>query len=117
MNKLIKSPKVYLVDILESLNKIEEYLFDIDEADFLENELLQDAVIRRLEVVGEAVRRLGEDFRESNSSLPWKKMAGIRDVLIHGYDVVDLGLVWRLVAGDELKETKAKLETILGGLE
>lgn len=44
-------------------------------------------------------------------------MAGIRDVLIHGYDVVDLGLVWRLVAGDELKETKAKLETILGGLE
>lgn len=116
MNRLTKTPRVYLVDIVEAIQKIEHYISGVDEAGFSENELLQDAVIRRLEVVGEAVRRLGEGFRVNYPDLPWKKMAGIRDVLIHGYDVVDLGLVWRLVAGKELGDTKVKLEKILKDL-
>lgn len=107
-----KIPNVYLSDILEAITKIEKYLSGMDRSAFLQNDAIQDAVIRRFEIIGEAVRRLDQDFREQFPELPWKKMVGMRDMLIHGYDEVDLEYVWKL-ASEGLAEVKEKVSQIL----
>lgn len=65
--------------------------------DFNSDEKTLYAVIRCIEVIGEAVKRLPEDFRDSNPEIPWKAMAGMRDRLIHGYDIVDNEIVWNTI--------------------
>ncbi len=64
---------------------------------FLQNEVLKRAVVRAIEIIGEASKRLDPDFKTENSNIPWKKMAGMRDVLIHDYMGVDYELVWEVV--------------------
>ncbi len=91
---------VYVEDIFTSLGKIEEYTGGISEEDFSVNSQIQDAVLRRLEVIGEAAKHIPEDFRRKYPEIPWKKMAGLRDVLIHEYFGVNLKRVWRLVQQD-----------------
>lgn len=101
MNKIAKP---YFEDIIKSIKIIEKYLFEIDfNRDAFDNDLqLQDAIIRRLEIIGEATKRLEEDFKNQYPHIPWRKMAGMRDVLIHDYDEVDLDLVWEVVTKDIL---------------
>ena len=89
-----KNPKPYLRDILESIDKINDYLGNVTKEDFFDNTQLQDSVIRRFEIIGEAVKNIPEDFREKHNEILWKKMTGMRDVLIHDYTGVDLKLVW-----------------------
>jgi uncharacterized protein with HEPN domain len=84
------------------------------EASFHKNRPLQDAIIRRLEIIGEAVKNLPPSFRDKHSSIPWKQMAGMRDILIHEYFDVDLSLTWR-VAKQELPQIKKYLLLILSG--
>lgn len=67
---------------------------DISLADFQDDEKTQYAVIRCLEIIGEAVKRIPDDYRQSHPDIPWKSMAGMRDRLIHGYDVVDNEIIW-----------------------
>ncbi|NCN58618.1 hypothetical protein COW99_01730 [Candidatus Roizmanbacteria bacterium CG22_combo_CG10-13_8_21_14_all_38_20] len=92
----------YIENILDSIVQIEKYLTEIkyDKKSFLENIEKQDAVIRRLEVIGEATKRLEEDYKSQFPNVPWKNMAGMRDVLIHDYDEVDIDLVWDTVSKD-----------------
>ena len=90
----MKSENAYLKDILESARLIQKYVSGIEQDEFEKDMLLQDAVVRRLEIIGEATKRLSENFRLSRPDLPWKQMAGMRDVLIHDYDTVDLDLLW-----------------------
>lgn len=89
-----KDSKPYLLDILESIDKVDTYLKDATKEDFFENTQLQDSVIRRFEIMGEAVKNIPEDLREKHKEILWKKMTGMRDVLIHDYTGVDLNLVW-----------------------
>ena len=89
--------EVHLLDILESIGKIEEYTAGKEEQDFLENTLLQDAILRRLEVMGEAVKGIPQNVRSEHPRVPWKEIAGLRDVLIHQYFGVKLERVWRIV--------------------
>jgi uncharacterized protein with HEPN domain len=70
------------------------------EAKFLNDEITQSAVIRELEVIGEASKRISEDFKSSNTAIPWKLMAGMRDVLIHDYEGVDALLIWDTIQND-----------------
>ena len=90
----------YLLDILESARLACSYLQNKTEQEFLRDVQCQDSVIRRLEVIGEAARRVSEEGRAALPELPWKAMIGMRSVMIHEYDDVDLTVVWNTVKDD-----------------
>ena len=85
---------VYLLHILDAINTVAEYLYGVDEEKFKATRLLQDGVIRQIEIVGEAVRHISKDIRKSYPEVPWQDVAGMRDKLIHGYFGVDIEKVW-----------------------
>ena len=109
-----KIPTPFLEDILESIIRIEKYIAEIDDdREAFENDIeKQDAVIRRIEIIGEATKKLENDFREQYSEISWRKMAGMRDVLIHEYDQIDLDLIWEVVTND-LPILKKSVQDIL----
>ena len=90
---------LYLESIRDCLERIAEYTAAGKQA-FLDSRLIQDGVIRNLEVIGEATKNLSSELREANSAIPWRQIAGMRDVLIHDYLNVNLGRVWRTVEND-----------------
>jgi len=92
-----KDPIIYIEHIKTCISRIQEYTREIDEGDFLKNNLIQDAVIRNFEIIGEATKKLDDDFRIKYSDIEWKKIAGMRDKLIHDYIGVDLWSVWGVV--------------------
>ena len=92
--------RLYVEDIWESIGAIEEYSRGMSRADFEDNRQVQDAVARRLETIGEAVKHLPDDFRVRYPEVPWKLIAGMRDILIHEYFNVRLMRVWHVVTND-----------------
>jgi uncharacterized protein with HEPN domain len=94
-----KDPRVYLAHMLECLQKIERFTAS-GKRRFLRDELIQDAVLRNLEVIGEAAKRLDDHYRAAHPEIPWRAMAGLRDVLIHQYEGVDIPKVWGIVKKD-----------------
>lgn len=104
--------KEYLVDILESAKLAVTYVENKREEDFLEDTQCQDAVIRRFEIIGEAARRVSDETQGAYPDLPWGKMIGMRNVMIHEYDDVDLTVVSKTVRSD-LPPLIAALEKIL----
>lgn len=101
-----KDVKIFLEHILESISLIEEYVKDKDKSDFLESPQLQDSVIRRVEIIGETIKNIPDEVKETHSIIPWKKIVGMRDILIHQYFGVDLNLTWKVIEKDipELKK-------------
>ncbi|MEB3322507.1 MAG: DUF86 domain-containing protein [Synechococcaceae cyanobacterium] len=100
-----------LRDILRTLQRIERFPIH-DQQTFAQTEVLQDAVIRCLQVIGEATRRLSKDIRAQNPEIPWREMAGMRDVLVHAHDQVDLEEVW-ITLKEQLPPLKAQIEALL----
>jgi uncharacterized protein with HEPN domain len=92
-----RDSRVYLEDILEATRKIASYTAHLSKAAFLEDEKTFDAVVRNLEVIGEAVKKLPEDLRAEHAAVEWKKIAGLRDILIHEYFGLDAEIVWDIV--------------------
>lgn len=107
-----KDAIIYLEHIAECISKIESYTKGYTEKDFLGNQMVQDAVIRNFEIIGEATKQLSNDFREKYSQVEWKKIAGMRDKLIHDYIGVDLWAVWAVVE-DIIPEFSISINTIL----
>ncbi len=110
-----KDPRVYLAHILECTEKIERYTKG-GRDEFLKNTMTQDAVIRNFEIIGEAAKRVPATYRRARAEIPWRLMAGFRDVLIHAYEGVDLERVWR-IAQDDLPKVGDAIAKILPPLE
>lgn len=92
-----KGDTVYRKHILDAITRIEEYTAGIEYKDFIENPLVQDGVIRQIEIIGEATKRLFDEIKKRHLDIPWKDMAGMRDKLIHDYFGVDIDAVWGTV--------------------
>lgn len=107
-----RDPKLFLEHILESIEIIAEYTKDVTKEEFLTSVRLQDMVIRRLEIIGEAVKNLPENLKKIHKEVPRKRIAGMRDKLIHEYFGVDLNLTW-IVVEKELPSLKQNIIGIL----
>ena len=90
----------YLEDILDSINKISMFIDGVSQEMFLRDEKTVYAVIRSLEIIGEAAKKIPEKIRTKYPKLPWREMTGMRDKLIHDYIGVDLEVVWRTIQED-----------------
>jgi len=107
---------VFLEDILVSIIKIIEYIDGFTEEDFLKNTEKQDAVIRRIEIIGEAVKNLSNETKLKYPNIKWREIAGMRDVVIHQYFGVSISMIWQ-VAMFEVKNLKDKIEQIIREVE
>jgi uncharacterized protein with HEPN domain len=106
----VNDDRVYLKHILDAIQKIESYVV-VGRDVFMVTSHWQDAVIRQLEIIGEATKRLSNDLRSQHSQVPWRRVAGLRDVLIHDYMGVDIEAVWE-VTQRNLPALKQQIQAI-----
>ena len=109
---MMKNDLIYIQHIKECVDKINEYTKGFDRGKFLKNSLVQDGVIRNLEIIGEASKQLSPEFREQYAEIEWRKIAGMRDKLIHNYMGVDVDAVWGVIV-EVLPEFKNEINRIL----
>lgn len=107
-----RNHKMYIEDILESIGKIESYVKGMDYKKFTSEGMVVDAVIRNLEIIGEASKNIPDEIREQNSEVPWKKMVGLRNIATHAYFGVDLEIIWEIITKN-LPETKNQIRKAL----
>ena len=111
----MKRTKIFLLHILESIDRIEDFTKGFSKDDFLQSEKTQDAVLRRLEIIGEAVKNISANFKKKHAEVEWKKIAGARDIIIHEYFGVDLDLTFRIIKKN-IPELKQKIKELLKNL-
>ena len=109
---LERDETVYIRHMLDAIDRIEQYISGVDEDGFFSDSMLQDAVVRQLEILGEAAGRVSRETCGRASEIPWAEVTGTRHRLIHDYFEVDTELVWR-VATVDLEALKPKLEALL----
>ena len=95
-----KDPKIFLEHILQCIERVEEYVEGVTKKQFLESVQLQDSIIRRIEIIGEAVKNIPKQVKDRYPAIAWKEIGGMRDILIHEYFGVDLGLTWKVATKD-----------------
>ena len=106
-----KSDLVFIKHILESINAIEEFSKNLSKICLASSRLEQSAIVREIEIIGEAVKNISFKLKANNSNIPWKEIAGTRDNLIHHYFGVDLDIIWNIINND-LKDLKKKVKLI-----
>lgn len=96
---MTKDPRIYLLHIRDALTTVQRYTTD-GKKRFLDDTLIQDAVIYNLAIIGEAVKKLPRSFRDRHPAIPWKRIAGLRDVVIHDYNSTEIMRIWQIVERD-----------------
>jgi uncharacterized protein with HEPN domain len=96
----MKDDSIYIDHILQSINNILEYTKGLTKKDFSKNNLIQDAVIRNFEIMGEATKKVSQEYRQLHTEVPWKEMSGMRNKLIHDYIGVDITVIWKTIKED-----------------
>jgi uncharacterized protein with HEPN domain len=104
--------KILFEDILESIGKIEQYTKGIAFNDFAVNSMTIDAVVRNIEIIGEASKNIPDDIKGKNPEIPWKKLGGIRNRIVHEYFGVDISIIWYIVS-NELSQLKTLITNSL----
>lgn len=107
-----RQPKLYLEDILNSISNIEDYTKGLSYKDFCVDRKTIDAVVRNLEIIGEAARNIGQGFSEQHSELPWSQMVSMRNKVIHEYIAVDLEILWKTI-NEDIPKLKKQIERII----
>jgi len=102
---------LYLEDIIESINKVMRYTKGLDYNGFISKEILIDAVLRNLEIIGEAVKNIPQNIKEKYPNIEWNKIAGFRDIATHAYFGIDEEIVWDIIK-NKLSELKIEVEKI-----
>jgi len=110
-----RDPRLFLADIDTAVGRILDYTAG-GEAEFRASTLIQDAVVRQLEIIGEATRNLDDHLLSQEASIPWSKVVGMRHILAHGYYQIDSGVVWDTVSSD-LVELRAAVQRLSRTLE
>lgn len=95
-----KKSRVYLDDILLSAERIKDYTKNLSKENFYKDQKTIDAVVRNLEIIGEAARNIPETFKENHPEIPWSKMISMRNKVIHEYSGVDLDILWQTIEED-----------------
>lgn len=112
---MTKNPLLYLTHILDAIKSIQDQIKEITKGQFENSELLQGFVERKLEIIGEATKRIPDDFKQQYPSIPWKDMAGMRDILIHQYTEVDEDILWKTIK-QKIPTLEEQIENILNEL-
>lgn len=107
-----RSPQLYLEDILQSADKILRYLENTDYESFIRDDMKFDAVRRNLQVIGEAAKKIPPELQNLYPFIEWRKIAGLRDIIVHAYFGLDNEMLWDIVA-NKVPSLKTKIETIL----
>jgi uncharacterized protein with HEPN domain len=108
----MKTNELYLRHILDAIRQVESYTAEIDRDAFEVDRMRQDAVVRQIEIIGEASRNLSEAFRDEHDSIPWPDIIGMRNRVAHDYMSVDMDIVWEVVHHD-LPRLKDDVQRIL----
>lgn len=111
-----RSPRLYVVDMLRAIDKIGRFTEGLDLASFSDSEMVVDAVLKNLEVLGEAARNVPDEVRNAHPEIPWKRIVGLRNIVAHAYFGVDLENVWKIV-GENVPEVRPSVEALLAELE
>jgi uncharacterized protein with HEPN domain len=107
-----RDPQILVEDVLLAIEKIRRFTAGMDQQAFLSDEKTIDAVARNLEIIGEAVRQLPDDFKNANSTIPWSQIGGMRNRIVHEYFGLDLEIIWQVIEHD-LPELEARISPLV----
>lgn len=112
MNPIKREFILYLEDMFQSMQRIEEYLGDLDFKKFKMTHIVVDAVVRNFEIIGEASRKIPSDIQEKYPEIPWRKMYGLRNLIAHEYFGIDYEMIWE-IAKNNLPQNRKDLQKII----